>query len=77
MCRTTFAGWRCIAIAAIAALSAGCAGSDGSDRERASATLTDVRVRTPLVDDDGWPMPADPPPVSTAKPAGAVQAATK
>jgi hypothetical protein len=74
MCGTTFVVRRYAAIAAVAALSAGCAGGELSDGRHASAAPSDVRVRTPLVDDDGWPMPADPPTAHTAPAAGALQA---
>jgi hypothetical protein len=74
MCRTTISVWRCAAIAAVAASTAGCAGGDVLHAERASA---DVTHRTTLVDDDGWPMPADPQPANMARPANAVRAATK
>ena len=74
MCRTTFSVWRYAAIAAVAASTAGCAGGDIFLAGRASA---DVTYRTPLVDDDGWPMPADPPSAGAARPANAVRAATR
>jgi len=62
---------RLAAIAAAAAFLPGCGGGDMSNADCARA---DVRVRTPLVDDDGWPMPADPPTAHTAPAAGAIQA---
>ena len=57
---------RLAAIAAAAAFLPGCGGGDMSNADCARA---DVRVRTPLVDDDGWPMPADVPPADVARPA--------
>jgi len=73
----TFVACRLAAIAAAAALLAGCGGGDISSAQLASATSTDVKVRTPLVDDDGWPMPADPPPAHAAPPAAAHGQATR
>jgi ABC-type glycerol-3-phosphate transport system substrate-binding protein len=62
---------RLVAIAAASALLAACGGGDMSSAELASAIPTDVTVRTPLVDDDGWAMPADPAPVDITRPATA------
>ena len=77
MFQTTSAVCRLALITAAAALSAACGGVDISHTERASAALPDVRVRTPLVDDDGWPMPADPPPAGAARSAGVDKQATR
>ena len=72
-----FVACRLAAIATVAALLAGCGGGDISSTEGAPATATDVRVRTPLVDDDGWPMPADLPPAGTVPTAAAPDQATR
>ena len=75
MYRTKFAV-RCFAAVAAAALLAGCGGGDVATAEDASSVIADSRVRTPLVDDEGWPMPADPPSDGTS-PAGGQDGATK
>ena len=61
---------RLAAIAAAAALSAACSGNGALPGEGPAPSLADVRPRTPLVDDDGWPMPADPPLASSPHAAG-------
>ena len=53
---------RLAAIAAASALLAGCGGGDIASARARFRRLANVTVRTPLVDDDGWPMPADPAP---------------
>ena len=68
-----FALRRLAAIAAAAALSAGCSSTGALPAQTTGAAYADIRVRTPLVDDDGWPMPADPPLDDNAHAAGAQQ----
>ena len=58
------------------ALLAGCGGGDISSAELASVTPAVATVRTPLVDDEGWPMPPDPEPADIARPATADRRAT-
>ena len=65
-----FAMRRLASIAAAAALSAGCS-IPQPDVEGTRPPMGEVRVRTPLVDDDGWPMPADGPPADTPHAANA------
>jgi len=77
MSGSNFVACRLAAIAAAAALSAGCGGGDAPSVELDSSTLSEVKVRTPLVDDDGWPMPADPPPPYRRPPGGADEASTR
>ena len=74
MFRGIFAVRRLAAIAAAAALSAGCSSTGALPAQTTGgAAHADIRVRTPLVDDDGWPMPADPPLDDRAHGAGAQQ----
>jgi hypothetical protein len=60
---------RAAAIAAASASLAGCGGGDMSSGELASAAVSDVTVRTPLVDDDGYPVPPVPAARDMAQPA--------
>jgi hypothetical protein len=52
--------------AVAAALSVACTPIDVVTADRMPAARADTPVRTPLVDDDGWPMPADPPRADTS-----------
>jgi hypothetical protein len=63
---------RLTAVAA-AALSVACTGDEVLNQEGTSPSLADTPARTPLVDDDGWPMPADPPAADTSHAAAAQQ----
>jgi len=77
MSRSNFVVCRVAAIVAASALVAACGGGDHSSTELASAGRTDVTVHTPLVDDDGYPMPAVPAPADVARPATALGPATR
>ena len=75
MSKSTFVVCHLAVFAASSALLAGCGGGDISSVELASTTPA-ATVRTPLVDDEGWPMPPDPVPADIARPATADRRAT-